>query len=74
MVLGGQLRVIDLDADDIDAGTTTLKQIGPTTFISQIPDSAVFNAESIIKFKMESAGCAASFTDEDGSHLLQRVK
>ena len=74
VVLGGQLRVIDLDADDIDAGTTTLKQIGPTTFISQIPDSAVFNAESIIKFKMESAGCAASFTDEDGSHLLQRVK
>jgi hypothetical protein len=74
VVLSGQLRIIGLDSDDIETATTTLKQIGPTRFLTQVGDSAILDVESVVDFTMDPSGRATSFTDEDGSLRLHRVE
>ena len=74
VVLSGRLCIVGLDADDIETATTTLKQIGPTKFLTQVADSAIVDVESVVEFTMDPSGRATSFTDENGSLRLRRVE
>jgi CubicO group peptidase (beta-lactamase class C family) len=75
VVLGGKLRIIDLEADDVDAATTTLKRIGPTTFLTVAPDSVITSGvESLVEFKLDASGRATSVSLESGSYRLHRVE
>ena len=75
VALGGKLRMIGLESDDIDIATTTLKQTGPTTFITEARDSAITSdVESVIEFTMDGSGRAESVTVENGSYRLRRVR
>jgi D-alanyl-D-alanine carboxypeptidase len=74
VALGGKLRIISLESDDIETETITLKQIGPTTFLSQAPDSADSDVESLVEFTVDPSGRATSLTRENGSDRLRRVE
>ena len=74
VVLSGKLRIINLDSEDIETAITTLKQIGPTRFLTQVGDSAIVDVDSVVEFTMDPSGRATSFTDEDGSMRLRRVE
>jgi len=74
VALSGRLRIIGLDADDIETAVTTLKQIGPTRFLTQVGNSAILDVESVVEFTMDPSGRATSFTDENGSLRLHRVE
>lgn len=74
VALSGRLRIIGLDADDIEAAIITLKQIGPARFLTQAGDSAFSDIESVVEFTMDPSGRATSFTEENGSYRLHRVE
>ena len=74
VVLGGQLRLIDLDADDVEKGTTTLKRTGPNAFLTEPPNEpANDEGQSVIEFQLDATARAISFTQESGSYRLYRV-
>ena len=57
--MSGKLRIIDLETDDVETATTTLKQIGPTTFRTEARDNAITSGvESLIEFTMDASGRA----------------
>ncbi len=75
VVLSGKLRIIDLETDDVETATTTLKQIGPTTFRTEARDNAITSGvESLIEFTMDASGRAASVAFESGSYRMRRVE
>lgn len=75
VVLGGKLRLIDLENDDVEKGTTTLKQTGPTTFLTEHPnDAANDEGQSVVEFQLDATGRAISYTWESGAYRLQRVE
>jgi CubicO group peptidase (beta-lactamase class C family) len=75
VALGGKLRMIGLESDDIENATTTLKQTGPTTFLTQARDSAITSdVEAIVEFTVDPSGRAKSVTVENGSYRLRRVE
>jgi D-alanyl-D-alanine carboxypeptidase len=75
VVLGGKLRIITLEADDIEAATTTLRQIGPTTFRTEAPDH-VFNSgvECLVEFVADASGRVTAVTMENGADRMRRVE
>lgn len=75
VVLGGKLRIIDLEADDVDAATTTLKKLGPTTFLTEARDNVITSGvQSLVEFKLDASGRAISVSLESGSYRLYRVE
>jgi CubicO group peptidase (beta-lactamase class C family) len=75
VVLGGKLQMIALETDDVEAATTTLHQVGPTTFRTQVRDNVhMFNVEALVEFTMDASGRATEFTDEDGGWRYRRVE
>ncbi len=75
VALGGKLRIITLEVDDIEAATTTLRQVGPTTFRTEAPDH-VFNAgvECLVEFVTDASGRVTSVTLENGADRMRRVE
>ena len=75
VVLGGKLRIIDLEVDDVDAATTTLKQIGPAKFLTEARDSVITSGvQSLVEFQFDASGRATSVSLESGSYRLHRVE
>ena len=50
VVLSGKLRIINLDSDDIETATTTLRQIGPIRSLTQVGGSAIVDVDSVVEF------------------------
>lgn len=75
VVLGGKLRIVTLEADDVEAATTTLNQIGPTTFRTEAPDNA-FNSgvECLVEFVVDAAGRVTAVSLENGADRMRRVE
>jgi len=76
VVLGGKLRIIDLEVDDVEAATTTLKQIGSTRFLTEARDSVITSGvQSLVEFKLDASGRrATSVSLESGSYRLYRAE
>ena len=75
VVLGGKLRIIGLEADDVDAATTTLKPIGPNKFLTEARDTAITSGvQSLVEFKLDASGRATSVSLESGAYSLHRVE
>jgi hypothetical protein len=56
-VVGGKLRVIQLEVDDVQRATTTLERLSPTTFRTHVDELNLgANVEDIIEFAVDSAG------------------
>jgi CubicO group peptidase (beta-lactamase class C family) len=73
--IDGKLRIIALETDDVETATTTLKQTGPTTFMTEARDTAVTGGvESVVEFAVDASGRATSYTGENGSYRLYRVE
>ena len=69
VALGGKLRIIGLEADDIEPATTTLKQIGPTTFRTEAPGTVLYSGvECRGEFMLDAAGRVTSVRLEDGTY------
>ena len=75
VALGGKLRIITLEVDDIEAATTTLRQTGPTTFRTEAPDH-VFNSgvECLVEFVVDASGRVTSVALENGADRMRRVE
>jgi D-alanyl-D-alanine carboxypeptidase len=75
VALGGKLRIITLEADDIDAATTTLQQIGPAKFRTEAPDQ-VFNSgvECLVEFVADASGRVTAVLLENGADRMRRVE
>jgi len=74
VVLGGKLQIIDLETDDVETATTTLKQIGRLAFRTQARDNVITSGiESVIEFTLDGSGRAASFSVENGSYRYRRA-
>lgn len=75
VVLGGKLRLIDLDADDVDKATTTLKRTGLNAFVTEPPNEPSNDeGQSVIEFQLDATARAISFTQESGAYRLYRVE
>ncbi len=74
-VVGGRLRVVGLEVDDLQRATTTLERLGQTTFRTHVDELNMGgNVEDIIEFAVDSAGRATSFTTESGAYRYHRVE
>jgi CubicO group peptidase (beta-lactamase class C family) len=74
-VVGGKLRVIRLETDDVQRATTTLERLGPTTFRTHVDELNMgANVEDVIEFAVDSAGRVTSFTTESGAYRYHRVE
>jgi CubicO group peptidase (beta-lactamase class C family) len=75
VVLGGKLRLIDLDADDVDNGMTTLKRTGQNAFLTERSNEpANDEGQSVIEFQLDAKARAISFTEESGAYQWHRVE
>ena len=75
VALGGKLRMIDLETDDVESATTTLKQTGLTTFLAQARENLYGSGvEAAVEFKLDASGRATEVSAEDGSYRLRRVE
>ena len=75
VALSGKLWIVTLEADDMEAATTTLKQIGPTTFRTDAPDTVVNSGvECLVEFVVDASGRAASVSLENGADRMRRVE
>jgi hypothetical protein len=75
VALSGKLRIIDLETDDVETATTNLIQVGPTTFRTQVGDTAYgSNVESLTEFTTDASGRAMEFTIDDGIYRYRRVE
>ena len=74
-VVGGKLRVIRLEVDDVQRATTTLERLGPTTFRTHVDELNMgANVEDVIEFAVDADGQATSFTTESGAYRYHRVE
>jgi D-alanyl-D-alanine carboxypeptidase len=74
VTIGGKLRIIAPETDDIESAMTTLKQTGPNTFLTQARDSAITSGvESVVEFAPGTSGRAASFSGENGGYRYHRA-
>jgi CubicO group peptidase (beta-lactamase class C family) len=74
-VVGGKLRVIRLEVDDLQRATTTLDRLGRMTFRTHVDELNMgANVEDVIEFTVDSAGRATSFTTESGAYRYHRVE
>jgi hypothetical protein len=74
VVLGGKLRLINLEADDVEKATTTLKRTGPNTFLTEHPNEpANDEGQSVVEFQLDASGRAISFTEHSGAYRAHRA-
>lgn len=75
VVLGGKLRLINLEADDVEKATTTLKRTGPNAFLTEHPNEpANDEGQSVVEFQLDANGRAISFTEQSGAYRAHRVE
>ncbi len=73
-IVGGKLRVIRLEVDDLQRATTTLERLGPTTFRTHVDELNMgANVEDVIEFTVDPNGRTTSFTTEAGAYRYHRV-
>ncbi|HNQ24207.1 MAG TPA: serine hydrolase [Phycisphaerae bacterium] len=73
-IVGGKLCVLAIEADDIQAGTTTLERLGPTTFRTHVGELRMGgDVEDVVEFAVDAEGHATSFTKESGAYRFHRV-
>jgi hypothetical protein len=74
VVLEGKLRLIDLNEDDLEKGTTTLRRTGSNAFLTEHPNEPTNDeGQSVIEFQLDSTGRAISYTEHSGAYRLHRV-
>jgi CubicO group peptidase (beta-lactamase class C family) len=74
VTIGGKLRVIYLETDDIETATTTLKQTGPAKFLTEAREGTYGSGvESVTEFTLDASGRATSFTTENGAYRYRRA-
>jgi D-alanyl-D-alanine carboxypeptidase len=74
VVLGGKLRLIDLNEDDVEKGTTTLRRTGPNAFLTEHSNEPTNDeGQSVIEFRFDPTGRAISFTEHNGAYRFHRV-
>lgn len=75
VVLGGKLRLINLEADDVEKATTTLKPTGLNSFLTEHPNEpANDEGQSVVEFQFDTSGRTISFTEESGAYRAHRVE
>jgi CubicO group peptidase (beta-lactamase class C family) len=74
VVLGGKLRLINLEADDVEKATTTLKRTGPNVFLTEHPNEPTNDeGQSVVEFQLDASGRVVSFTEHSGAYRAHRV-
>ena len=73
-VLGGKLRLIDTENDDVEMGTTTLKRSGPNNFLTEHPNEpANDEGQTVVEFEPDASQRIVSYTTESGAYRFHRV-
>jgi CubicO group peptidase (beta-lactamase class C family) len=72
---GGRLQMLFPEASDIDASAVTLRQTGPSSFVTEAPATSITSAvESQVQFVTDEAGRATEFTMENGAYRYRRAE